>query len=140
MCFGDVHEVNPIAHLLGAAYGWGGNPLNAAIYINVVPEINDGKTPYTLTVKDVPVDGFWSVSVYNKDGFFEKNPYNAYSINNFSAKKEKDGSIIIHFGGDPKQQNYLPITYGWNYIVRLYRAKERNPRWFMDVPKSCKVK
>jgi hypothetical protein len=123
LCFGDVNDVNPIAHLLGAAAGWGGNPPSAAIYLNVVPESNDGKTPYTLKVKEVPVDGFWSISVYNKDGFFEKNPYNAYSINNFSAKKEKDGSIVIHFGGDPKQQNYLPITDGWNYMVRLYRAK-----------------
>jgi hypothetical protein len=135
-CFGDVDEVDPIAHLLGAAAGWGGNPSYAAIYINVNPEINDGKTPYILKVKDVPVDGFWSISVYNKSGFFEKNPYNAYSINNFSAKKEKDGSYIIHFGGDPKQQNYLPITEGWNYTVRLYRAKEQilNDSWIFPSP------
>jgi hypothetical protein len=30
-----------------------------------------GTTPHALTVRDVPVDGFWSVIVYNKDGFFE---------------------------------------------------------------------
>jgi hypothetical protein len=140
LCFGDVDEVNPIAHLLGAAAGWGGNPPSAALYLNVVPEINDGKTPYTLTVKDVPVDGFWSISVYNKDGFFEKNPYNAYSINNFSAKKEKDGSIVIHFGGDPKQQNFLPITDGWNYMVRLYRAKSEVLDGSWVFPSSEKVK
>jgi hypothetical protein len=124
LCFGDVDKVDPIAHLLGAAAGWGGNPPNAAMYVNVVPEKNDGKTAYTLTVKDVPVDGFWSISVYNKDGFFEKNAENAYSVNNFSAKKEKDGSYIIHFGGDPNQSNFLPITDGWNYMVRLYRAHD----------------
>lgn len=136
LCFGDVDEVNPIAHLLGAASGWGGNPPSAAIYLNVVPEINDGKAAYILTVKDVPVDGFWSISLYNKDGFFEKNSYNAYSVNNFSAKKEKDGSIIIHFGGDPKQQNYLPISDGWNYIVRLYRAKSEilDGSWMFPSP------
>ena len=139
LCFGDVHEVNPIAHLLGAASGWGGNPPGAAIYLNVVPEINDGKTPYTLIVKDVPVDGFWSVSLYNKDGFFEINPYNAYSINNFSAKREKDGSIVIHFGGDPKQQNYLPISYGWNYLVRLYRAKSEILDGSWQFPSPVKV-
>jgi len=140
LCFGDIDEVNPIAHLLGAAAGWGGNPPSAAIYLNVVPEINDGKTPYTLTVKDVPVDGFWSISVYNKDGFFEKNPYNAYSINNFSAKKEKDRSIVIHFGGDPKQQNYLPITDGWNYMVRLYRAKSEILDGSWSFPSAEKIK
>ena len=27
----------------------------------------------------------------------------------------------IHFGGDPSRTNFLPITEGWNYIVRLYQ-------------------
>jgi len=29
--------------------------------------------------------------------------------------------VTIHFGGDPKQSNYLPIMDGWNYIVWLYQ-------------------
>jgi hypothetical protein len=124
LCYGDVNEVNPIAHLLGAAFGWGGNPQKDAMYINVAPEQNDGKTPYQVTVKDVPVDGFWSVSVYNKEGYFEKNTHNSYTVNNTSAVKNRDGSITVHFGGDPKQANFIPITEGWNYIVRLYRARK----------------
>jgi hypothetical protein len=140
LCFGDVNEVNPIAHLLGAAAGWGGNPPNAALYLNIVPEMNDGKTPYTLTLKEVPVDGFWSISVYNKNGYFEVNPYNAYSKNSFSAKKEKDGSVVIHFGGDPKQPNYLPISNGWNYLVRLYRAKSEILDGTWKFPKPVQVK
>jgi len=40
-----------------------------------------------------------------------------------TAKKNKDGSVTIHFGGDPKADNFLPITDGWNYIVRLYRPR-----------------
>lgn len=123
LCFGDVDEINPIAHLIGAATGWGGNPPYAAIYLNVTPEMNDGRTAYKLKVKDVPVDGFWSVSMYNKDGYYEKNPYDAYTISNATGVKDKDGSITIHFGGDPKQPNFLPITEGWNYTVRLYRAR-----------------
>jgi len=123
LCFGDKDKVDPIAHLLGAAYGWGGSPIKDAMYINVVPEQNDGKTPYQLTVKDVPVDGFWSVSVYNKSGYFEKNTYDSYAINSASAIKNGDGSITVNFGGDPKQPNFIPITEGWNYIVRLYKAR-----------------
>jgi hypothetical protein len=119
--FGPKGEVDPIAHLLGASYGWGGNPPQDAIYLNFVPEKNDGTTPYRLTVKDVPVDGFWSISLYNGKGFFQQNKYNAYSINNITAKKNKDGSVTIHFGGDPNQPNYLAIMNGWNYVVRLYR-------------------
>jgi len=45
-----------------ASYGWGGNPREAAVYQNGVPALNDGKTPYVLTVRDVPVDGFWSIT------------------------------------------------------------------------------
>ncbi len=119
--FGTKEEVDPIAHLLGAATGWAGNPVKDATYLSVIPENNDGKTPYTLTVKEVPVDGFWSISLYNGKGFFQKNQYNAYSINNLTGMKAKDGSIVIHFGGDPKQPNYLPIMDGWNYLVRLYQ-------------------
>jgi len=140
LCFGDVNEVDPIAHLLGAAYGWGGNPQKDAMYINVVPEQNDGKTPYELTVKDVPVDGFWSVSVYNKAGYFEKNTYNSYSVNSASAVKNMDGNITVHFGGDPKQANFIPITEGWNYIVRLYRARKEVLDGSWVFPNPLKVK
>jgi hypothetical protein len=121
--FGIKDELDPIKHLLGTAYGWGGNPPEAAMYVNALPDKNDGKTPYILSVKDVPVDGFWSVTIYNKDGFLEKNDLNAYSFNNVTAKQNTDGSFTIHFGGDSSKVNYLPITPGWNYAVRLYQPR-----------------
>ena len=125
--FGDVDQVDKVRHMIGTAGGFGGNPESDAIYLNVFPEKNDGATPYVLTVKDVPVEGngFWSVSVYNADGYFEKNDANAYSFNNITAKKESDGTVTIHFGGDPKQSNYLPIVKGWNYTVRMYRPQKQ---------------
>ena len=122
--FGSRNKIDPISHLLGTAYGWGGNPDKDATYVNVVPEKNDGKTPHVLTISEkVPVDGFVSITVYNAKGFMEKNDLNAYSVNNVTAKKDPDGSVTIHFGGDPAKSNYLPITPGWNYIVRLYRPR-----------------
>jgi hypothetical protein len=122
--FGDVGDVDPVRHLIGTAGGFGGNPEKEAIYLNSFPVKNDGNTPYVLKVESVPVDGFWSVSVYNAEGYFEKNEANAYSFNNLTAKKDNDGSVTIHFGGDPKQSNYLPIVNGWNYTVRLYRPRK----------------
>ena len=138
--FGTKEEVDPVAHLLGAAAGWGGNPAKDAMYLNVRPENNDGKTAYTLTVKEVPVDGFWSISLYNGKGFFQKNQYNAYSVNNITGKKAKDGSITIHFGGDPKQSNYLPIMDGWNYVVRLYQPHKEilDGTWKFPSPQPVK--
>jgi len=45
----------------------------------------------------------------------------AYSFNNVTAKEDKDGSVTIHFGGDPKADNFLPIVPGWNYMARMYK-------------------
>lgn len=122
--FGEKDKLDPIKHLMGTAYGYGGNPDEDALYFGVIPEKNDGKTAYSLTVKDVPVDGFWSIIIYNSEGYMEKNEYNAYSINNISAKKSDDGSITINFGGDPKQDNYLYIVDGWSYMIRLYQPQQ----------------
>ncbi len=72
-------------------------------------------------MKDLPADGFWSISVYNSQGYFEKNEYRAYSLNNITAAPNEDGSHAIHFGGDPTAENFLYITRGWNYTLRLYR-------------------
>lgn len=123
--FGTKDDVDPIRHLIGTATGWGGNPDKDATYLNVTPAKNDGKTVYRLDVKDVPVDAFWSVSVYDAQGFYEKNPYDAYALNNVTAKKGADGSVSIQFGGcDGKIANCLPVVDGWNYTVRLYRPRK----------------
>ena len=122
--FGRKGEVDPVQHLIGTAAGWGGNPQNTAFYMGAEPKENDGKTVYRLTVKDVPVDGFWSVSVYNKDGFFQKNARNVYTVNNVTAKPNRDGSVTIQFGGDENAPNCIPIMPGWNYLVRMYRPRK----------------
>jgi hypothetical protein len=103
-----------------------------ALYLNVTPSKNDGKTIYRLTVKDVPVDGFWSVSVYNAEGHFVKNAFDVYTLNNITAKKNADGSVRVQFGGcDGKTPNCLPIMPDWNYLVRLYcpRPEILNGTW-----------
>jgi para-nitrobenzyl esterase len=123
--FGRKDEVDPVSFLIASAAGWGGNPPSAAVYQSVYPKENDGRTAHRLTVEDVPVDGFWSISVYNADGFFEKNDLDAYSVNNLTAGANSDGSYTIQFGGCEKATpNCLPITAGWNYTVRLYRPRK----------------
>jgi len=130
--FGLKDQTDPVRHLIGSATGWGGNAEKDAMYITAIPARNDGKTIHKLTVKDVPVDAFWSISVYNKDGYFGKNDRDTYTFNNITAKKGVDGSVSVQFGGcDDKTVNCIPITDGWNYWVRLYRPRSEilNGKW-----------
>ncbi|GAA4356086.1 DUF1254 domain-containing protein [Angustibacter luteus] len=117
--FGRREHVDAVHHLIGSAAGWGGLPDAEATYVGVFPNLPVGE--YDLTVGDVPVDGFWSISVYNAEGFFEPNEQGAYSVNNITAARNNDGSVTVRFGGEGN--NALPITDGWNYIVRLYRPR-----------------
>jgi hypothetical protein len=121
--FGRAEDVDPVRHLVGSAAGWGGLPDAEATYVGVAPNLPVGD--YELSVgADVPVDGFWSISVYNADGYFEPNERGAYSLNNLTAARDHDGSVTVHFGGDgDPARNSLPITDGWNYLVRLYRPR-----------------
>jgi len=124
--FGPRGKVDPIRHLISSATGWGGNAPEDAFYLTVVPPKNDGQTVHRLRIKgEVPVDGFWSISVYGADGYFHVNEQNTYNINGTTAKKYADGSITIQFGGcDGSAANCIPITPGWNYWARFYRPRK----------------
>ncbi|WP_231481790.1 MULTISPECIES: DUF1214 domain-containing protein [unclassified Microbacterium] len=110
-------------HLLGTAGGWGGLPEYEATYIS----IDEGLpvADYRLRLEDVPVDAFWSVSLYNAAGYFEQNTLGVNSINSLTAVADDDGGVTIHFGADPVgHSNALPIMPGWNYTLRLYRPQQ----------------
>jgi hypothetical protein len=130
--YGRKEDVDPVRFLVGAASGWGANPPKEALYLNRFPEKNDGHTVYRLRVGQVPVDGFWSISIYNAEGYYLQNALNSYNLNNITAHKNADGTIDVQFGGcDGNVPNCLPIMPGWNYMVRLYRphAKILDGKW-----------
>jgi hypothetical protein len=121
--FGTPDQVDKVRHLIGTAAGWGGLPTSEAVYVNASPGLPVGR--YALTVRDVPVDGFWSLSVYNAQGFFEPNDRGAYSVNSVTGVRDVDGSITVHLGDwDEDTPNAVPLPEGWNYIVRLYRPRQ----------------
>lgn len=137
--FGKKEEVTETRHMLGAAFGWGGLPIYEAFYITKTEPRKAGE--FQLTVKDVPVDGFWSISIYNKDGYFEKNKFNSYSINNLTAKPNADGSITVNFGESKDgKNNFLYVMDGWNYAVRLYQPRKEilDGEWTFPSPKPLK--
>ena len=105
-------------HNAGTSFGWGGFTKEQAAYPAYFPTTT---APQTLTLKDVPVHAFWSITVYDKGGYPQTDTYN---INSQFAKKNTDGSVTIHFGGDPKTENYMETFEGWSFILRLYQPKE----------------
>jgi hypothetical protein len=72
--FGTKADVDPVRRLIGAAMAWGGNPERDATYLTITPTNNDNTALRKLTVGNVPVDGFWSISVYNAERLFREEP------------------------------------------------------------------
>ena len=71
------------------------------------------------------MDAFWSITVYNSEGYLEANDLGVNSYNNSSVKKNEDGSTTIHFGGcEDGRVNCIPITKGWNYAIRMYKPRK----------------
>ena len=78
----------------------------------------------------------------SQDGYFQKNDQDAYTLNNINCEKNADGSVTIQFGGcDGSIANCLPITPGWNYLVRLYRPRLEilNGTWKFPEPQPVRV-
>ena len=120
--FGSHAEVDPVRHLIGTAAGWGGLPTSEAVYVNIASGLPVGR--YTVRVPEVPVDGFWSLSVYNGRGFFEPNALQSYSVNSVTAVRDDDGAVTVHLGDwGPDVPNVIPLPDGWNCIARLYRPR-----------------
>jgi hypothetical protein len=80
-----------------------------------------------------PVDGFWSVTMYNAQYFFVDNPLNRYNVsqrNKFITNA--DGSTDIYIQADSpgkaKEANWLPAPKDdFILMMRLYWPKEKAP-------------
>jgi hypothetical protein len=126
--FGARGEVDPVRHLIGTATHWDRCPPRHISYLLNVPRHNDGRTVHRLTVGHVPVDGFWSLSVYDANGHFPSDGHFGRVVNSRNAVRNADESITVQFGGyEPgnagSPPNCLMITKGWCYLVRMYRPR-----------------
>jgi hypothetical protein len=93
-----------------------------------------GANRYTVTFaagQTPPVNGFWSLTVYNKGHFFEPNKLNRFSLGtkSKSMKLNPDGSLTLYFQhaspGTDKETNWVPTpTDEFSLYIRSYWPKE----------------
>jgi hypothetical protein len=122
--FGARGEVDPVRHLIGTATQWDRCPPRDIACLHAVPRANDGRIVHRLSIGHVPVDGFWSLSVYDANGHFFTEDHGSRTINSFNAVRGADQAVVVQFGGgSPAVANCLSITRGWSYLVRLYRPR-----------------
>lgn len=95
---------------------------------------------------DVPVGAFWSVTVYNDDGYMQANELGVNSYNNFTARPNANGAYTIHFGGcEDGRLICIPVTKGWNHTIRFYEPRaeildgSRTFPAFEPVDRDCRV-
>jgi hypothetical protein len=120
--FGRKGDVEPTRHLIGTAIGWGGLPESEAYYYFENEPREAGR--FNLTFRDVPVNSFWSITVYNRDGYFEDNPYDSYNVNSVTAKPNDDGSVTVNLSPEGEGlDNPIYVMDGWNYSLRLYHPR-----------------
>jgi len=101
----------------------------------------DGQHTYVITFakgKVPPVKGFWSLTLYNAEHFFNPNPLNRYSLGtkNKTLKYNSDGSLTLYVGtkspGQDKESNWLPAPNGtFSLYIRTYWADKAilDGRW-----------
>ena len=121
-------------------YGLGANLPQDAVYPTSegpkIVEKYNGANKYVLHFAKgemPPVDGFWSVTMYNAQYFFVDNPLNRYNVsqrNKFITNA--DGSTDIYIQADSpgkaKEANWLPAPKDdFVLMMRLYWPKEKAP-------------
>lgn len=94
----------------------------------------EGKNLYKITFPKgqlPPVNGFWSLTIYNKHHLFEVSDLNRYSLGtkNKDLKFNADGSLTFYAGiespGKDKESNWLPAPERtFSLYIRAYWSKK----------------
>ena len=135
-----------------AQVGLGANLPEDAIYpISLGDETGaplDGANKYTIHFeKDAipPVSAFWSLTLYDGDGFQVANSLNRFAVSSWMPfKYNRDGSLDLYFQnespGADKEANWLPAPKGaFNLTMRLYAPKDEALTGKWNPPAITKV-
>ncbi len=121
-------------------YGLGANRPEDAVYpTSEGPDLikkYSGANKYVMHFEKggfPPVNGFWSITMYDKDYFFVPNPINRYTVSSRNKfKTNPDGSVDLYVQnespGKDKEANWLPAPKDeFVLMMRNYWPKETPP-------------
>jgi hypothetical protein len=99
----------------------------------------DGRHRYVLRFEPgdlPPVDGFWSVTLYDADRFLYPDPLGRHSIGDRTPDlgRDPDGGLSLVVGHEPPADgaNWLPAPAGGFYVImRLYLPRSELRTWVM---------
>jgi hypothetical protein len=116
--------------------GLGANLPEDAVYpLNLGDESGkplDGANRYTITFEKgaaPPVNAFWSITLYDPEGFQVGNTLNRFAVSSWMPfKYNADGSLDLYFQNDSpgkdREANWLPAPkVAFNLTMRLYSPK-----------------
>jgi len=130
------YGTNYIARAVTARVAVGANPPEDAVYIGSSADSSgqplNGSMHYRMHFEAAnlpPVSAFWSITAYDKDGYFIANPINRYAIGDRDRLKfNADGSLDLYIQsqdpGPDHESNWLPSGDElFNLMLRLYWPK-----------------
>lgn len=135
-----IYGTDYLQRALITAIGLGANRPQDAVYpasdVDGDGNAYDGTRKYVMHFpkgQTPPVQGFWSLTMYDADYFFVKNPLDRYTLSaRNSLKYNDDGSLDLYIQhdspGEEKVSNWLPAPSGkFNLMLRLYWPVEKAP-------------
>jgi hypothetical protein len=130
--YGTAYKLRGMATLIGLGVNLPEDAIYPASFVDGEGKPYSGANRYVLRFekgKFPPANAFWSVTLYNKDGFQAPNALNRFALGDRDKLKfNGDGSLDIYIQnetpGADKESNWLPSPAGeFNLAMRLYSPK-----------------
>jgi hypothetical protein len=142
-------DVPYVYHAAGTKGGWGGPDPSHSSYEAIFfdedgKELDGSNGTYTVTTTVPPVDGFWSVTVYDtkRGGRLHPNTADRYHFNGTTAVKNTDGTVTFRFkrACEPADGNCLEVPAGrFDVTARYFLPREQIVSGTWRLPKIVLV-